>query len=81
MYPPSKAKMDETVKRYTALKTGVQYRKDTSEESADPSKETRVYNIDILMKRAKPSTRTASGIRPGINSRRFSREIPTTPRR
>lgn len=50
IYPPYKDKMEEAVKKYTALKKGVEYRVETSEATFDPKKEARVYNIEVLLK-------------------------------
>ena len=50
IYPPYADKMDEAIKKYTDLKNGVVYRTETSEATADPKKEVRVYNIDVLLK-------------------------------
>lgn len=50
IYPPYKDKMDDAIKRYSAIKKGVEYRVETSEATFDTKKETRLYNIEVLLK-------------------------------
>ncbi len=50
VYPPYKDKMDEAIKKYSALKKGVEYRVETSETTFDPKKDSRLYNIEVLLK-------------------------------
>ncbi len=50
IYPPSKKRMQEYIKKLRKMKQTVAYRKETSEDTVDPGKKDRNYKIDVLIK-------------------------------
>lgn len=48
--PGSKAKMEEAIAKYSQMKKAAEYRSQLSEKVVDPTKEERLYSIEVLMK-------------------------------
>ncbi len=50
LYPPYKERMENAIKKYSSLKSTIEYRNSVSEATTDPKKEARLYSIDVLAK-------------------------------